>query len=80
MLKVKLTRIGKKGQPQYRVVVLEARSKRDGAYMAELGYYNPGFDPAQFRLDEKAYAEWLAKGAQPTQTIRHLVQKLSKSK
>lgn len=78
MLKVKLTRIGKKGQPQYRVVVLEARSKRDGKYMAELGYYNPGVNPSDFRLDQKEYAKWLTKGAQPTDTIRQLVKKLSK--
>jgi small subunit ribosomal protein S16 len=78
MLKVKLTRIGKKGQPQYRVVVLEARSKRDGAYKAELGYYNPGKNPAEFRLDQAAYATWISKGAQPTATIRQLVKKLTK--
>lgn len=78
MLKVKLTRIGKKGQPQYRVVILEARGKRDGRYLAELGYYNPGTDPAEFRIDQKEYSAWLGKGAQPTPTIRNLVKKISK--
>lgn len=78
MLKVKLTRIGKKGQPQYRIVVAEAKSKRDGFHLAELGYYNPGSTPAEFRLDQSAYAAWLKKGAQPTSTIRSLVTKLSK--
>lgn len=77
MLKVKLTRIGKKGQPQYRVVVAEAKSKRDGASLAELGYYNPGVNPSEFRLDQIAYASWLKKGAQPTNTVRNLVTKNS---
>lgn len=78
MLKVKLTRIGKKGQPQYRVVVAEARSKRDGKSLAELGYYNPGISPSEFRLDTAAYQAWIGKGARPTDTVRDLVNKHAK--
>lgn len=73
MLKIKLTRVGKKNQPQYRVVVAEARSKRDGAVVDHLGHYDPLQNPASFRLDQARYQEWLAKGAQPTDTVRYLV-------
>lgn len=69
MLKIKLARFGKKGQPHYRIVVNEARSKRDGAYVAKLGEYVPTSQPKILKLDKKAYDEWIAKGAQPTETV-----------
>lgn len=72
MLKIKLQRIGKKGQPQYRIVVREDRVKQGGKSVAEIGYYNPLTNPSTFEIDKKAYAEWLNKGAQPTPTIRKL--------
>lgn len=72
MLKIKLQRVGKKGQPQYRIVVREAKTKQGGKAVAEIGYYNPLSKPAEFKLDSKAYQAWLAKGAQPTDTIRKL--------
>lgn len=78
MLKIKLQRIGKKGQPQYRIVVREARTKQGGSTVAEIGYYNPLKKPAEFRLDQKVYTEWLNKGAQPTETIRKLATPKSK--
>lgn len=79
MLKIKLTRIGKKGQPQYRVVAAEARSKRDSAFVDYLGYYNPLVKPAEFDLDRAKYDAWLAKGAQPTDTVRRLAEYAHKS-
>lgn len=78
MLKIRLTRIGKKGQPQYRVVVAEAKSKRDSRFRDTLGYYNPLGATMTFDLDREKYSAWLAKGAQPTETIRRLVIKTSK--
>lgn len=78
MLKVKLTRIGKKGQPQYRIVVAEARTKRDSRFVDTIGYYNPLGANMTFDLDQKKYAEWLKKGAQPTGTIRRLSSKTTK--
>jgi small subunit ribosomal protein S16 len=79
MLKIKLQRIGKKGQPQYRIVVREDRMKQGGMSVAEIGYYNPLTKPAIFELDAKQYQEWLKKGAQPTDTIRQLAtQKITK--
>ncbi len=75
MLKIKLARFGKKGQPHYRIVVNEAKSKRDGEYVAKLGEYAPTFSPKILRLDLTAYAEWLAKGAQPTETVANLAKR-----
>ncbi|MFH2019719.1 MAG: 30S ribosomal protein S16 [bacterium] len=75
MLKIKLTRIGKKNQPQYRIVVAEARSKRDSKFIATIGYYNPLTTPSSFKLDRPQYDSWLEKGAQPTSTIRRLALK-----
>lgn len=75
MLKIKLARFGKKGQPHYRIVVNEAKSKRDGVYVAKLGEYAPTFSPKILNLDLTAYAEWLTKGAQPTETVANLAKR-----
>ena len=80
MLKIKLTRIGKKGQPQYRIVVIEARDKNRGKYIELLGTYNPLVKPATMTMELAKYNAWLAKGAQPTDTVRKLVAYQSKSK
>ena len=69
MLKIKLSRTGKKHQPSYRIIVAERRSKRDGRYVALLGNYNP---PSTINLDTEAYEEWINKGAIPTDTVRSL--------
>jgi len=73
MLKIKLTRLGKKHQPAYRIVVAEARSKRDGKYTDLLGHYNPLAKSNKVKINKEKYQEWLAKGAQPTDTVRRLV-------
>lgn len=78
MLKIKLTRIGKKNQPQYRVVVAEARSKQNSNFTDIIGYYNPLTKPSEFKLDLPKYQEWIKKGAIPTNTIRQLALKNSK--
>ena len=72
MLKIKLARFGKKNQPHYRVVVNEARDKRDGSYVAAIGHYAPTQTPKQLVIDVKAYKEWVEKGAQPTPTVAQL--------
>lgn len=79
MLKIKLARFGKRGQPHFRIVVNEAKSKRDGQYVAKLGEYAPTHQPKILTIDLKAYEAWLAKGAQPTETVAALVER-SKSK
>lgn len=71
MLKIKLARFGKKHQPHYRIVVNEARDKRDGKYVALLGHYSP-VAPKELKIDVAAYQEWLGKGAQPTDTVASL--------
>lgn len=79
MLKIKLARIGKKGQPQYHVVVVEDKTNSGTRPAASIGYYNPLSPTKEFRLEAKEYASWLAKGARPTDTVRSLVLKNSKS-
>lgn len=79
MLKIKLARIGKKGQPQYHVVVIEDRTKSLTDHVDEIGYYNPLSKTKEFRLDLQAYESWMAKGARPTPTVRSLALRNSKS-
>ena len=78
MLKIKLARIGKKGQPQYHVVVIEDRTKSGTRHVAQLGYYNPLATPKEFRLDTEACTAWITKGARPTDTVRSLAKKNTK--
>lgn len=72
MLKIKLARFGRRNQPHYRIVVNEARSKRDGQYIDLLGHYAPTQTPKVLDINMELYKEWLAKGAQPTETVAHL--------
>lgn len=73
MLKIKLTRTGKRNQPSYRVVVAEARSKLNGQYTTSLGFYNPL--KKIFKINQVEYENWLKKGARPTPTVLRLVKK-----
>lgn len=73
MLKIKLARFGKRGQPHYRIVVNEARDKRDGSYVEMLGHYAPTQTPKLLEVDTKKYDEWITRGAQPTDTVKSLV-------
>jgi small subunit ribosomal protein S16 len=75
MLKIKLARFGKKHQAHYRIVVNEARDKRDGSYVALVGNYAPGLNPKELVIDVKAYDQWVAKGAQPTETVAALYER-----
>jgi len=75
MVKIRLKRIGAKKNPFYRVVVADARSPRDGRFIEEIGIYQPVNDPAVVRIDADKAKEWLAKGAQPTDTVRDLLKK-----
>lgn len=78
MLKIKLMRFGKRNQPHFRIVVNEARDKRDGSYVEMIGYYIPSRTPKVLELDVKKYQAWLTKGAQPTETVAYLA-KLAES-
>jgi small subunit ribosomal protein S16 len=74
-VKIRLTRMGKKKNPFYRVVVADERSRRDGAPIEEIGYYNPMTEPADIKIDADKAQKWLANGAQPTDTVRALLKK-----
>ena len=74
-VKIRLTRMGKKKNPFYRVVVADQRSRRDGAPIEEIGYYNPMTNPAEIKIDADKASKWLANGAQPTDTVRALLKK-----
>ena len=75
MVKIRLTRMGKKKQPFYRVVVVDSRDRRDGAPIEEIGYYNPMREPAEIKIDAEKAQKWIANGAQPTDTVKVLLKK-----
>ena len=74
-VKIRLTRMGKKKNPFYRIVVADERSRRDGAPIDEIGYYNPMTNPADVKIDAEKATKWLNNGAQPTDTVRSLLKK-----
>ena len=76
MLKIRLKRTGRKGQPHYRIVVMESSKPRDGRTVDDIGYYNPRIIPPVFDIDEEKAKEWLDKGAQPTDTVAQYFVKL----
>lgn len=73
MLAIRLMRMGAKKSPTYRVVVKEKLSKRDGAYLENVGTYNPTRNPAEINLNMERVRYWIAKGAQPTDTVQRLI-------
>ena len=75
MVKMRLTRMGQKKAPFYRVVVADSRYPRDGRFIEEVGYYNPLTEPAEIKLDAEIAKKWLANGAQPTDTVKDLLKK-----
>jgi small subunit ribosomal protein S16 len=72
-------RMGAKKSPSYRVVVKEKLSKRDGAYVENVGFYNPTRDPAEVRLDMERVNYWIGRGAQPTDTVRQLIRQQART-
>ncbi len=78
-VKIRLKRIGAKKTPFYRVVVADSRFPRDGRFIAEIGTYNPLTDPATVNIDLEAANKWIANGAQPTDTVRALLKKVTPS-
>lgn len=73
MVKMRLTRMGDKKSPFYRIVVVDGRQARDGQYLDKIGHYNPISNPAEVVVDVEKAKEWLAKGVQPTETVRSLL-------
>jgi small subunit ribosomal protein S16 len=72
-VKLRLTRVGSKKNPIYRVVAADSRSPRDGRFIEIVGRYNPQTDPSTIDLDEDKIREWLSKGAQPSETVKRLL-------
>lgn len=75
MVKIRLRRVGAPKKPNYRLVVADSRSPRDGAFISIIGHYNPLTDPETVYIDEEKALEWLKQGAQPTDTARRLLTK-----
>ena len=71
--KIRLKKVGRKGQPSYRVVVLDGRKPRDAKVVADLGRYDPKTDPATFQIDNETALKWLLDGAKPTKMARDLL-------
>ena len=71
--KIRLARVGSKKNPIYRVVVADARSPRDGRFIEIVGRYNPQTDPSTIDLDADKIKDWIAKGAQPTDSVKRLL-------
>ena len=75
MVKIRLKRMGAKKSPFYRLVVADSRYPRDGRFIEEIGYYNPLIDPVDIKIDEQKAKQWIANGAQPTETVKALLKK-----
>lgn len=73
--KIRLTRLGDKKSPFYRIIVADSKSKRDGKFIEQIGTYNPLTDPAEIKIDAGKAKKWIACGAQPTDTTRDLLVK-----
>ncbi len=73
-VKLRLTRVGKKKQPQYRIVAADERAPRDGRFIEILGHYHPMQDPSGLEVDNEKVVKWLSQGAQPTERVAKLLQ------
>ncbi|MBE6948303.1 MAG: 30S ribosomal protein S16 [Ruminococcaceae bacterium] len=77
MVKIRLRRMGAKKAPYYRIVVSDSRSPRDGRFIEEIGSYNPLTNPAEIKVDAERAQYWVKNGAQPTDTVKSLLKKVS---
>lgn len=75
MVKIRLRRIGAPKKPNYRLVVADSHSPRNGAFIEIIGFYNPLTQPETFNVEEEAAIKWLKQGAQPTATAARLLTK-----
>ena len=77
-VRVRLTRVGGKKNPNWRVVVADQRSPRDGRFIEAIGHYNPRTDPSTIVIDEERFEHWISRGAQPTGTVKKLMRARSR--
>ncbi len=73
-VKLRLTRVGKTKQPQYRIVAADSRSPRDGRFIQIVGTYNPRTEPSALKVDNEKAVKWLLQGAQPTERVKKLLE------
>ena len=78
-VRVRLTRVGGKKNPIWRVVVADQRSPRDGRFIESIGHYNPRTEPSTIVIDDERLEHWISRGAQPTGTVKKLMQARSRS-
>lgn len=78
-VKIRLARHGAKKKPIYRVVVADAHSPRDGRYIEQVGRYNPNLEPSEIVIDLEKVEKWAANGAQPTDTVKRLIETAKKA-
>ena len=74
-VRIRLTRLGRKKQPFYRIIVADSESKRDGKFLDVVGTYDPLQDPAVIKIDNSKLQDWMSKGALPTTTVKSLIKK-----
>ncbi len=74
-VRLRLTRMGRKKRPYYRIIAVDSRKKRDGAFIERIGYYHPLNDPPTIKIDGEKALKWLRVGAQPSDTVRSLLRK-----
>lgn len=74
-VRIRLTRLGRKKMPYYRIIVADVEAKRDGRFLDIIGTYDPLKDPAEVSFDTEKLRSWLAQGAQPSQTVKSLIAK-----
>ena len=72
-MRIRLTRVGSTKNPIYRIVVVDQRTRRDGSAIETVGHYNPRTDPSSIDVDAEKVKAWLAKGAQPSRTVKRLL-------
>lgn len=72
MVKIRLTRLGQKKAPFYRIIVADVNAPRDGKFIEEIGTYDPMKNPSEYRVNEELAKKWLASGAQPTATVNRI--------
>jgi len=77
-VRIRLTRIGRKKKPFYRVVVADAEAKRDGKFLDIVGTYDPMQEPAEIKINNNKLQEWMGRGALPTTTVKSLLKKAAK--
>ncbi len=77
-MKIRLTRMGSKKRPFYRVVALDSATRRDGRPVEFLGHFNPMVEPNEIKLDMEKIEKWIAQGAEPSNTVRSLLKKAGK--